>query len=108
MQHELRTLAQTLILATALVVGGCVAAGPQMGANPYPPPPPVQAEIVPKPPVSEDPLIWRPGHWDWTGGSYVWTQGAWVAREGHGTNWQDGYWTQGPNGQWVWLPAHWM
>jgi hypothetical protein len=103
-------LALTVVVAMGLAgtLAGCTAPIPQSAANPYPPAPAVQAEVIPKPPVSEDPLIWQPGHWDWTGGSYVWTPGAWEPREGHGTSWQDGYWSQGPGGQWVWIPAHWL
>ncbi len=79
------------------------------GANPNPPPPPVRSEEIPKPPVSEDPLIWQPGHWDWEGSGYAWRQGEWVKRAGHGTEWQDGYWSnQSGSGAWTWVPAHWM
>jgi hypothetical protein len=95
-----------LIVAT-LAVSGC-AAPAAVGLNPPLPAPPLLAETVPKPPVSEDPLIWQPGHWEWSGGSYVWSAGLWVKREGHGTNWQDGYWAPGPTGGWVWVPAHWV
>jgi len=96
-----------LALATTLAAAGCVVAAPP-GANPYPPVPPLQAEMVPKPPVSEDPLIWQPGHWDWIGRSYVWDPGQWVPKAGHGENWQSGYWTTSPSGPWVWVPAHWL
>ena len=71
-----------------------------VSGNPNPPPPPVRAEEMPKPPVSEEPLIWQPGQWDWQ-------HGAWVLRGGHGTEWQDGYWSNA-SGRWVWQPAHWL
>jgi len=77
------------------------------GASPYPPPPPVRTEVIPKPPVSETPLIWQPGHWDWAGTGYTWREGEWVQRAGHGTEWQDGYWSR-ETGTWAWKPAHWM
>ena len=104
----MRTRIVAALLATALVISGCMIAGPQFGANPYPPPPPVPAEAVPRPPVSEVSLIWQPGHWDWTGASYAWTAGIWISRAGHGTAWQDGYWTPGQDGQWVWFAGHWI
>ena len=31
-----------------------------------------------QPPVSPVPLVWQPGHWDWTGSSYVWAPGQYV------------------------------
>jgi hypothetical protein len=100
----MRVPTQALLLVAALAVAGCVV-GPQ---NPYPPIPPSRVEVVPKPPVSEDPLLWQPGHWDFLGGSYAWAAGRWVPRGGHGVNWQDGYWTSNPDGRWVWIPAHWI
>ena len=42
----------------------------------YPPPPPLQVEVMPKPPVTTTPLIWRPGYWEWTGAAYAWVPGA--------------------------------
>jgi hypothetical protein len=90
-------------LAGLALLSACAA---QVIAPPYPPVPPPQAEMIPKPPVSEQPLIWQPGHWDYTGASYAWTGGAWVLRAGHGTAWQDGYWTQ-VNGAWSWVAPHW-
>jgi hypothetical protein len=79
---------------------------PQQASSPTAPPP-IPVETVPKPPVSEEPLIWQPGHWDWTGSAYVWTQGSWVVRAGHGTQWQDGYWVN-QGASWVWVAGHWL
>ncbi len=93
------------MLAAGLVLAGCVAAPP--AAPPYPPVPPVRPETLPKPPVSEAPLIWEPGHWDWSGTTYNWQAGAWVPRAGHGTMWQDGYWEK-KGDTWSWLPGHWQ
>lgn len=73
----------------------------------HPPVPPIPAESVPPAPRSSVPLIWQPGHFDWTGSTYVWVPGLWVTREGHGTLWQDGYWRSGGATS-VWVPAHWM
>jgi hypothetical protein len=91
-----------LVAAVTLALAGCAV----YTANPYPPVPPPQAEVMPKPPVSAQPLIWQPGHWDWNGANYVWTPGAWVPRAGHGSLWQYGYWTLS-GGTWVWVPSHW-
>ncbi len=98
-------------LLLALGAASCAQPSPASiaTANPYPPPPPVRSEVIPKPPVSEAPLIWQPGHWDWVGSGYSWREGEWVQRAGHGTEWQDGYWSnQNPTGTWTWLPAHWI
>ena len=86
----------------AALLAGCVPAFPQ-----HPPVPPIPAERVPVPPSADVALIWRPGHYDWTGTNYVWVPGEWVERAGHGTLWQDGYWRAGPGGD-VWAPGHWM
>ncbi len=72
-----------------------------------PPVPPVRAENVPAPPPSRIALIWRPGHFQWTGTDYAWTPGEWVDRAGHGTLWQDGYWKRSGATE-TWIPAHWI
>jgi WXXGXW repeat (2 copies) len=94
-------------LAVTLLLAGCVGVTREVAGPPYPAPPPIPTEAVPKPPVSEAPLIWQPGHWDWTGSAYAWQGGRWVLREGHGTQWQDGYWSNSA-GAWQWVPAHWL
>ncbi len=94
--------------ASALLLAGCAASeGTQQQADVQPQPPPPRNEVIPKPPVSEAPLVWQPGHWDWTGGGYAWRPGRWILRAGHGTLWQDGYWGR-EGGQWVWIPGHWL
>ena len=55
-----------------------VAGGLRRTAGPPAPMPPPMAETMPRPPVSPVPLIWQPGHWDWTGSSYVWAPGQYV------------------------------
>ena len=85
-----------------LALQGCTAYVPG-----HPPVPPVMSEDVPAPPPSRVALIWRPGHYDWTGTGYVWVSGDWVGRAGHGTLWQDGYWRRTGNSE-AWLPAHWI
>ncbi len=105
-----------IVLAASLAFGGCAQIQAQMpaipqalanGGNPNPQPPPVPPEVRPQPPVSEDPLMWQPGHWDWSGTGYVWVSGKWIDRAGHGTTWQDGYWSNA-GGSWAWIPAHWL
>lgn len=98
----------TAVLRPAVLLAACLMLG-QGCTVPYadhPPVPPALAEDVPAPPRSPITLIWRPGHYDWTGTGYVWVGGEWVDRAGHGSLWQDGYWRRsGPNP--VWVPAHW-
>lgn len=102
-----RLIGPVASLALALGLTACMAPPPLAASNPNPPPPAVRVETIPKPPVSEEPLIWQPGHWDWEGTGYVWRDGEWVRRAGHGTEWQDGYWSNA-NGTYTWVPAHWM
>ena len=73
----------------------------------HPTVPPLRSEEVPAPPRTRSVVIWRPGHWDWTGEAYAWAPGEWVERAGHGTLWQDGYWSAAA-GNPVWVPAHWL
>ncbi len=93
-------LAAPLLLAA--LMAGCAAQ-----ENPNPPIPPAQTETRPLPPVAAEPLMWQPGHWDWTGGSYVWEPGEYVPAAGHGANWLAGFW-QHTDAGWVWQPAHWV
>ena len=92
----------------ALMLAGCVAPARVQFANPYPAPPPPRAEIVPKAPVTEDQVIWQPGHWDWLGNGYEWRAGRWVKAAGHGSAWLQGYWSNSSTGTWLWIPAHWV
>jgi hypothetical protein len=99
-----RFLAPAVALALiACALDACALGGDQ----PYPTVPPPRAELVPVPPQSAVPLIWRPGHYDWTGAGYAWRPGEWVDRAGHGTLWQDGYWRR-VGESYLWTPAHWM
>lgn len=104
----MRVAAALLAFAvTAPLLGGCVAETTTASAYPFPAVPAAPVETVPLPPVSETPLIWQPGHYDWSGSAYVWQPGRYVPRAGHGSLWQDGYW-QFVNGGYTWVPAHWM
>lgn len=73
-------------------------------------PPPVHAELVPLPPLGGGPVVWQPGHWDYTGAArnpWGWHHGHY-ARPPHGdTTWVPGWWSQEPNGSWIWLRGHW-
>ncbi len=95
-------------LAAMAVLGllaGC-ASGTANMANPYPPVPAALAETMPKPPVTGEPLMWQPGHWDWSGTGYVWQPGQYVPAAGHGGLWQSGWWNRTSSG-WTWQPGHW-
>jgi hypothetical protein len=95
------------ISAAALLSAALVAGCATPGAAPYPPVPPLQAETIPNPPVSGVPLIWQPGHWNWTGTGYAWQPGEYVPQGGHSNMFMPGYWQQSASG-WTWVPAHWM
>lgn len=97
---KLRAAIPALALLSAVGLTAC--ATPIPGP---PQPPPTLVETVPLPPVSETPLIWQPGHYDWSGAAYVWQPGRYVPRNGHSL-WQPGAWT-GANGSYTWVPAHW-
>ncbi len=90
-------------LLLAFLLAACTAAG----SGPYPPVPAPIPEAMPLPPVAGQPLIWQPGHWDWTGASYGWTAGQYVPLAGHGRLWMREQWSQTPGG-WQWQPAHWV
>jgi hypothetical protein len=94
---------RTAPLLTILALAGCAV----VGGNPYPEVPPLQAETMPLPPVTATPLIWQPGHWDWTGAGYAWQPGAYVPREGHSNRWMPAHWEL-IGSTWVWEPAHWL
>ena len=96
--------ASWLLAATCIALANC--AVPPNG--PPPPPPPLQPEVMGNPPVTTTPLIWQPGHWDWTGSGYAWRPGDFVPAAGHGNMRMPGYWAQAPDGSWAWQPPHWM
>ena len=92
-------------LAGAILLAGCAAPPAPPG---YPVPPPLPAEILPLPPVSDAPLVFQPGDWVFTGGSYRYEAGHYVPAAGHSRNWMFGRWA--PNGTPlpVWVPGHWV
>jgi len=101
-----RFLAVALLGASLLAGCATTTTTTTAAANPFPPVPPPQAEMIPKPPVSAETLLWQPGHWDWNGSGYVWQPGEYVPAAGHGTLFQTGYWQPTPSG-WAWVKPHW-
>jgi hypothetical protein len=95
-----RPILAAALLGTGLLTG-CAA------TNPYPPVPPPIAETIPKPPVTAEPLIWQPGHWNWTGTAYAWQPGEYIPQGAHSNMFMPGFWQQTPAG-WNWVPAHWL
>jgi hypothetical protein len=87
------------ILATLPLLAACTTGGP-------PAVPPLTPETVPLPPVSAEPLRWRPGHWHWTGAGYAWVPGQYVPHAGTSSQWMHGYWTQSGGGM-TWHPGRW-
>lgn len=95
-----------VVAGLAALLSGCAPAA-STGGNPYPPVPPPRTETIPKPPVTATPLLWEPGHWDWTGGGYAWRAGRYVPEGGHSNMFMPGWWKSTPSG-YVWVPAHWL
>ena len=96
-----------VIVAAFLALGlssGCT--HDDISGNPYPPAPAALSETIPKPPITAEPLMWQPGHWDWSGSGYVWAPGQYVPAAGHGNLWMPGWWAK-TSGGWAWQPAHW-
>ena len=90
----------TAALAMPLLLAGCGSAIPA-----YPVPPPLPAETIPLPPVSEQPLIWRPGDWVYVGGSYRYEPGRYEPKGSHAL-WTPGHWA-GTTGNYIWIPGAW-
>jgi len=110
MRTRLSLVLSAALLGAALSLGACVQEQPVIvgpGPNPNPPPPPPQAEQRPLPPVSEDPLVWRLGGWEWVGNGYVWRGGEWEALGTHSNQYLPGHWDV-QNGAWVWERGHWL
>jgi hypothetical protein len=95
------------VLAAALLGAACLLSGCVTTTTPYPPVPPLRSETVPLPPVSATPLVWQPGHWDWTGSGYAWQAGTYVPEDTHSNLFMPGYW-QHTDAGWTWQPAHWL
>jgi YXWGXW repeat-containing protein len=89
------------LIGAAGLLAGCTS---QQLAGGCPAIPPPQPEAIPKPPVTAQPLIWQPGHWNWSGSAFVWQPGEYVPRGGQGQLFQPGYWGSGC----TWQPAHWV
>lgn len=92
-----------ILAAIAVLVGmsGSVAAQPP---SPYPTPPPMYREAVPRQPSRH--VIWQPGHWQWNGVGYVWVRGQYVKVRPQQHRWVQGHWRQSRGG-WQWVEPHW-
>jgi hypothetical protein len=78
-------------------------------AAPGPPPPP-HSELVPPPPQGARPVVWQPGHWQYTGmagNPWSWQPGQYVPPPLGQTTWIPGQWLQQPTGAWSWSEGHW-
>jgi hypothetical protein len=74
------------------------------------PPPPAHSELVPPPPPSGVPMVWQPGHWQYTGlagNPWYWQDGKYVAVPPGANTWVPGVWQQQANGTWMWVSGHW-
>jgi len=77
---------------------------------PMPPPPP-HSELVPPPPPSGEPMVWQPGHWQYTGAAgnpWYWREGRYVTVPTGASAWVPGVWQQQVGGSgWLWVAGHW-
>ena len=89
-------------LVVAVLVSACTAQIPA-----FPTPPPLPAETIPLPPVSDEPLVWQPGDWTYLDGSYHYDPGHYLPQAGHGSNWAFGHWV-GTRGNYSWVPGQWL
>lgn len=74
------------------------------------PPPPAQAELVPPPPPGAASMVWKPGHWQWSGQSpqpWQWVAGGYEQAPTGQRVWVPGRWVQAPSGGWSWIEGHW-
>jgi hypothetical protein len=71
------------------------------------PPPPVQNEVVPPAPSGSGSVVWRPGHWRYSGNQWLWQPGQYVSPPAGQTTWIPGRWAQQPGGGWVWVDGYW-
>ena len=74
------------------------------------PPPPARSELVPPPPQGVGPVVWQPGHWQYSGiagREWSWQPGQYVPPPVGQTTWVPGRWIQQPTGGWTWLEGHW-
>jgi hypothetical protein len=81
----------------------------QVAVAPGPPPPP-HAELVPPPTQGSGPVVWQPGHWQFTGAArnpWSWEAGQYVPPPPGETTWIPGRWMQQPTGGWSWTEGHW-
>lgn len=101
-----RCLGWQVLIAIVLLSACTRPDGMEGDARPYPPVPALLSEEMPKPPVTAEPLMWQPGHWDWSGSGYVWAKGQYVPAAGHGNLWMPGWWARTPSG-WQWQAPHW-
>src|SRR5580692_10151358 len=54
------------------------------------PPPAAQVELVPPPPQGSGPVVWQPGHWQFSsanGGSWAWAAGHYLSAPPGETAW---------------------
>ena len=98
---------RTAPFLTVLLVSASLTACAITPANPNPDVPPLPPETVALPPVTDQPIIWQPAHWDWTGNGYVLQPGMYVPLTGHSNQWLPAHWAL-VGGTWVWQPAHWL
>lgn len=71
---------------------------------PYPPIPPLRAEV--QPPRTRLGEVFVPGHWHWDGREYQWNPGHWTVQPVGMARFVPGRWAA-RGGNWEWIPAHW-
>lgn len=89
------------LVASLLLLAGCVVAAPPVVHAPPPAPAP-HVEVVPASPGPT--YVWGAGHWAWRGPrrGYVWVPGHWTVPAQPGYVWVPGHWVARPGG-YVWV-----
>ena len=112
--YDRETMMRSMKLAGLLAVGLAAGCDPASVAGGPPQVPLPIVEEQPLPPVTSEPLMWQPGHWDWNGagddwakGQYVWKKGQYVPARGHGNLWMPGWWSRKPSAGWTWQAPGW-
>jgi hypothetical protein len=104
-EDTMRRTMHALVAATVLAASACFYRfGPHPGVIYVSIEPPMpRVEVVVAQPGA---VVWRPGHWRWTGRDYRWVPGEWIPLEPGYREWIPGRWARDRHG-WYWIEGRW-